>query len=103
MRSAPVNWHLFDTIDIFKQATGTIEHRSTAPLNTTPPLRSPLCSEQFAVPGVPKPAALSDLVTWRLIEGTGSATSMSPDGQARAATASPRPSTSSPNSAKPTG
>jgi hypothetical protein len=70
VRSAPVNWHLFDTIDILKQATGTVEHLSTAPLNTTPPLRSPLCSEQLAVPGVPKPAALSDLVTWGLIEGS---------------------------------
>jgi C-terminal processing protease CtpA/Prc len=71
VQSAPVNWHLFDTIDILKQATGTIEHLSTAALNTTPPLRSPLCSEQLAVPGVPKPAALSDLVSWGLIEGTG--------------------------------
>jgi Peptidase family S41/Tricorn protease C1 domain len=70
VQSAPVNWHLFDAIDIFKQDSGATEHLSTAPLNTTPPLRSPLCTESMAVPGVPKPAALSDLVTWGVIDGT---------------------------------
>ena len=70
VQSAPVNWHLFDTIDILKHDTGGVEHRSTALLNTRPPLASPLCSEQLPVPGVPKPAALTDLVTWGVVEGT---------------------------------
>jgi hypothetical protein len=70
VQSANVNWHLFDTIDILKHDTGAVEHRSTAALNTTPPLRSPFCSEQLAVPGVSKPAALSDVVTWGVIDGT---------------------------------
>jgi hypothetical protein len=69
-RSSIVNWHLFDTIDIVRHETGAVEHRSTAPLTTTPPLRSPFCSEQLPVPGVPKPAALTDVVTWGVIEGT---------------------------------
>jgi Peptidase family S41/Tricorn protease C1 domain len=70
VQSANVNWHLFDTIDILKHATGTVEHHPTALLNTTPPLRSPFCSEQLPVPGVPKPAALSDLVSSGIVEGT---------------------------------
>jgi len=69
-QSAPVNWHLFDTIDIWRHDSGTVEHHATALLNTTPQLRSPMCTEELAVPGVPKPAALSDLVTWGVIEGT---------------------------------
>jgi Peptidase family S41/Tricorn protease C1 domain len=70
VQSANVNWHLFDTIDIRKHATGTVEHHPTARLNTTPPLRSPFCSEQLAVPGVPKPAALTHTVSWGIVEGT---------------------------------
>jgi hypothetical protein len=69
-QSAPVNWHLFDTIDILKHDSGTVEHLSTAPLNTSPPLASGLCSEQLPVPGVPKPAALTDLVSWGVVAGT---------------------------------
>jgi Peptidase family S41/Tricorn protease C1 domain len=71
VQSAPVNWHLFDTIDIWRHDTGSVEQLSTALLNTTPPLRSPYCGEQLAVPGVPKPTVLADLVTWGVIDGTG--------------------------------
>jgi hypothetical protein len=70
VQSANVNWHLFGTIDIWKHDSGTVEHFPTALLNTTPVLRGPLCSEQLPVPGVPKPAALSDLVTWGIVAGT---------------------------------
>jgi Peptidase family S41/Tricorn protease C1 domain len=70
LQSANANWHLFDTIDIVKHDAGTVEHFSTAPLNTTPPLRSPFCGEQLAVPGVAKPAAATHTVTWGVIEGT---------------------------------
>lgn len=70
VQSAAVNWHLFDTIDVWKHDTATVEHLPTAPLNTTPPLRSRLCTEQLAVSGVPKPAGLTDVVTWGLIDGT---------------------------------
>jgi Peptidase family S41/Tricorn protease C1 domain len=70
VQSVVSNWHLFETIDILKHDSGTVEHLSTAPLNTTPQLRSPFCTEQLAVPGVPKPAAASDVVTWGVLEGT---------------------------------
>jgi Peptidase family S41/Tricorn protease C1 domain len=70
VQSAVANWHLFDTIDIWKHDSGTVEHLSTAPLNTTPQLRSRFCTEQLAVPGVPKPAVASDVVTWGVIDGT---------------------------------
>jgi Peptidase family S41/Tricorn protease C1 domain len=73
-QSAPLNWHLFDTIDIWKHTTDTVEHPPTAPLNTTPPLRSPFCTEGVAVPGVPKPAAPfvagGEPVTWGIVDGT---------------------------------
>ena len=70
VQSANVNWHLFDTIDILKHASGTLEHHSTALLNTTPPLRGPFCTEQLAVPGAAKPALPTHTVTWGVIEGT---------------------------------
>jgi len=69
VRAAMVNWQLFETIDIFKHATGTVEHRSTALLRTTP-VQSRFCTEGMVVPGVPTPAALSDWVTWGVIDDT---------------------------------
>jgi hypothetical protein len=68
VRAAMVNWQLFETIDIHKHATGTVEHLSTAPLRTTPLSR--FCTEGMVVPGVPTPAQLTDVVTWGVIEGT---------------------------------
>jgi hypothetical protein len=74
IQSSAVNWHLFDrpgeTIDILKHSTGTVVHFPTAALNTTPLLRSPLCSEGLPVPGVPAPASLADTVTWGVAAGT---------------------------------
>jgi hypothetical protein len=74
VQSAPVNWHLFDTIDILKHDGGTIEHHPTAALNTTPALRSPFCTEGLAVPGVPRPpgppGASAPQVSWGTIDGT---------------------------------
>jgi hypothetical protein len=72
--SAPANWHLFETIDILKHESGTVEHLPTAPLNTTPRLQSPFCAESLAVAGVPKPVApfvAGGLpVTWGIVDGT---------------------------------
>src|SRR4051812_26797743 len=74
IQSAAVNWHLFDqpgeTIDILKHSTGTVAHYPVALLNTTPLLRSPLCTEGLPVPGVPKPASLADSVTSGVVAGT---------------------------------
>jgi hypothetical protein len=70
VEAAVSNWMLFDSIDVWKHDTGTVEHFPTAPLFTTPPAPSPLCTEELAVPGVPKPATLDDVVTWGRIDGT---------------------------------
>lgn len=69
--SAGQNWHLFDTIDIWKHETGKVEHLSTAPLARGP--RHPLCSiwgnEQLPVPGVPMPDFdKQEYVTWGVVE-----------------------------------
>ena len=71
LMGAGSNWHLFDTIDVVKHATGETVHLSVAPLATTP--RGPLdCTEQLPVPGVPMPDYLgsNDTVSWGVVEGT---------------------------------
>lgn len=51
---AGMNWHLFDTIDILKYATGDTVHLSVAPLiNFNPP--SVLNNEQMEIPNIPFP------------------------------------------------
>jgi C-terminal processing protease CtpA/Prc len=69
--SAPLNWHLFNTVDVAKFRTGTIEHLSTAPLVGGPV--SSMCTEQVDVPGIPKPPMdidPNDVVSWGVVSGT---------------------------------
>ena len=71
LMSAGLNWHLFDTIDVVKHATGETVHLSVAPLASTPPV-SLDCTEQLPIPGVPMPDYLgsNDPVSWGIVEGT---------------------------------
>jgi hypothetical protein len=69
--SAPLNWHLFRTIDVAKFRTGKVEHLSTAPLVGGP--ISAFCTEQMDVAGVPKPQILNDfndVVSWGIVPDT---------------------------------
>jgi len=70
--SGPLNWYLFETIDIVKYGTGEVQHLPTALLQGGPISR--MCSEQIGVPGVPKPPLLesdfSHVVSWGLLPGT---------------------------------
>jgi len=66
--SAGMNWHLFDTMDVFKQATGTVAHLATS-LMPGPMLA--LCTEQLPVPGVTLPSYFGgDLVRSGVVDGT---------------------------------
>ena len=65
--SAGLNWHLFDSMDIFKQATGTVEHVPTSLMPGV--IFSNFCSEQMAVAGVSKPT-FNDPVEWGVVQGT---------------------------------
>src|SRR5262245_1240541 len=71
LMSAGLNWHLFDTIDVVKHATGETVHLSVAPLATTP-LGMLDGTEQLPVPGVPMPDYLGhgDPVSWGIVDGT---------------------------------
>lgn len=66
--SVTMNWHLFETMDIAK-ANGSIVH---VPTNLVPgPLWYGFCSEQLAVPGVPKPTGFwEDSVSHGVVTGT---------------------------------
>jgi len=70
--SAGQNWHLFETIDIWRHETGQVEHLATSAL-TNRPRQPPLCSiygnEQLPVPGVPMPDYDNrEYVTWGVVE-----------------------------------
>lgn len=66
---AGMNWHLFDTIDIQKHATGEVVHLSTAVMDKRKPFVH--CTEQLDVPGVRRPDWLRrNLVTSGIVEGT---------------------------------
>jgi hypothetical protein len=66
--SAGLNWHLFDTMDVFKQTTGSVEH---VPTSLMPGPLFILCTEQLPVPGVTWPGFFGgDLVRWGVVEGT---------------------------------
>ncbi len=69
LMSAGMNWHLFDTIDIVRYATGDTLHLSTAPLaGLTTDIFG---SEQMDIAGVPKPDPLAgDYVSWGIVSGT---------------------------------
>ncbi|HSL89043.1 MAG TPA: S41 family peptidase, partial [Ignavibacteriaceae bacterium] len=67
---AGINWHLFDTIDILKYATGDTVHLSVLPLLNLniPPMVN---NEQLPIPNIPFPDVLSDqCATYGILEGT---------------------------------
>jgi hypothetical protein len=69
LMSAGMNWHLFDTIDIVRYATGDTVNLSTAPLaGLTTDIFG---SEQMDIAGVPKPDPLADdFVSWGIVSET---------------------------------
>jgi hypothetical protein len=71
LMSAGLNWHLFDTIDVVKHATGETVHLPVAPLASSPGGTLD-CTEQLPIPGVPKPDYLgsNDTVSSGIVEGT---------------------------------
>jgi hypothetical protein len=69
LMSSTNNFHLFDSIDVLRMSTGSVEHLPTRLLD--PGRLSPFCSEQLDVPGVPKPNLFTgNFVTWGLVPGT---------------------------------
>ena len=69
LASAGLNWHLFDTIDIVKYATGDTLHLSTARLaNQWGVIWG---NEQLPIPGVSMPGlSANNYVSWGMVEGT---------------------------------
>ncbi len=71
--AAGESWHLFDTIDVKKYATGQIEH---LPLDSMVNLIAPnyiINNEQMPIPGVPMPLGFFEnhgAVTYGIIDGT---------------------------------
>jgi hypothetical protein len=53
LMSAGMNWHLFDTIDVVKYASGDTLHLATTPLINAK--MNLFCTEQLDIPGIPKP------------------------------------------------
>ncbi len=69
LSSAGLNWHLFDTIDVVKYATGDTVHLPTS-LMVGHDLEC-WATEQLEIPGVPKPNPyLEQLFTWGYVDGT---------------------------------
>jgi hypothetical protein len=69
LSSAGLNWHLFDTIDIVKYATGDTLHLPTSLLNNQ--TGTVWGNEQLDVPGVTWPNIFQDdYVSWGIVEGT---------------------------------
>jgi hypothetical protein len=69
LMAAGMNWHLFDTIDILRYETGTIEHLSTTPLDSAS--MQVQATEQLPITGVAFPDITStDTVYWGIIDGT---------------------------------
>ncbi|MFO7690245.1 MAG: S41 family peptidase, partial [Cryobacterium sp.] len=66
--SAGQNWHLFDTVDIVRYASGDTVHLPTSLMVGYEP--DLVCCEELDVPGVPKPDLDSMIaVSWGIIEG----------------------------------
>ena len=68
LQAAGMNWHLFNTIDIVKYATGDTVHLHTDLLST--PMPGFRVTEQMPIDGVPFPEGGQDLVSWGYINGT---------------------------------
>jgi hypothetical protein len=69
LMSAGMNWHLFDTIDIVKYASGETLHLATAPLAGQ--YGEIIGNEQLPVPGVPMYDLFEgDAVSWGIVDGT---------------------------------
>jgi hypothetical protein len=64
---AGLNWHLFETLDVVKHATGDTLHLPVAPLAAA--TDTILNYEQLPVPGVPMPG-WGDWVSWGIVENT---------------------------------
>ncbi len=69
LASVGMNWHLFDTIDIIKAATGDTLHLPTNIMQTQ--TGRIYGNEQLSIPGVDFPDVFSnDYVSWGIIDGT---------------------------------
>ncbi|MBC8319831.1 MAG: T9SS type A sorting domain-containing protein [Bacteroidetes bacterium] len=67
--SCGLNWHLFDTIDIYKYGSGNTIHLSTSPLAELDTVF--FCTEQMDVSGVPMPDYYNEqLFNYGIIDGT---------------------------------
>jgi len=68
LKSAGMNWHLFDTIDVVVYATGDTLHLPTSMMQGR--VVDVFASEQVQVPGVPYPEGTDEEVLWGMIDGT---------------------------------
>jgi Peptidase family S41 len=69
MQAAGMNWHLFDTIDIQKNASGETQHLNTSIMNGFS--RTMWGNDQLTIPGVPWPnRSANERVGWGIIDGT---------------------------------
>jgi hypothetical protein len=66
LKSAGINWHLYDTIDIAKYDSGDTVHLPTSLMQGTVP--TVFATEQLPVRGVPHPEGTSEVVYWGMIE-----------------------------------
>jgi hypothetical protein len=67
--AAGANWHLFDTIDIRRHASGEVDHLPTSLMVDY--RHQPWCTEQLPVGGVPMPDfAHAEVASWGVVEGT---------------------------------
>jgi hypothetical protein len=69
LASAAINWHLFDSLDVVKYATGDTVHLSTSKLDISD-WDNFFSVEQLPVKGVPFPDATTQSYTWGIVEGT---------------------------------
>jgi hypothetical protein len=69
LMAAGANWHLFETIDVKRHATGEVEHIPTSLLSGW--RHHTWCTEQLPVAGVAMPdIAGGRLFSWGIVEGT---------------------------------
>lgn len=69
LQSAGINWHLFETIDIYKYSTGDTVHLPTVLLQGKE-MELPFYPEELPVPGVPMPKYETHNVSWGIVENT---------------------------------